>query len=273
MSRCALSFFFSDFSFDLCYILLVRKFLWLPLVVFLIFTAVIVVRPPVEKAVVSDVPAEDFDFDVFTNPFKWWEPWTRPDGPVKIALQIGHLDQANVDAELESIRRNTGTSGGGFTELEVNTMIAQETKDILEGYGYTVELLSAAITPRYWADVFVSIHADGSTDKKASGYKVAAARMDQTGKADRLAALLEDAYDDFVDLPRDPNVTRNMRGYYAFNWRRYEHSIHPMTTPAIVETGFLTNAGDREIIAEQPELPAQGIAEGIRRFVVEELGF
>lgn len=248
-----------------------RKLVFLSLFFFIVITGVIVSRPPVEKALVSDVSEEDLNPDYFISPFRWWEPWTRPEGPVKIALQIGHLNQAHVAEELDAIRANTGTSGGGFTELEVNQRIAEETRAILEGQGYSVELLSATISPRYWADVFVSIHADGSTDKTATGYKVAAARMDQTGKAERLAALIEDTYDDFVSLPRDPNVTRNMRGYYAFNWRRYEHSVHPMTTSAIVETGFLTNAGDRAIIAMQPELPAQGIAEGIRRFVQEEL--
>lgn len=237
-------------------------------IISLVLFAVVIILPPTEKAVVDEVPVEPEDqIGLPFNPFEWWQPWTRPDGPVKVGIQVGHKNQQQLADELASIRNNTGTSGGGFTELQVNQMIADETKAILESYGYQVELLEAKIPPRYWADVFITIHADGSTNTTASGYKIAAPRMDMTGKAQTLAAILEDTYNDYVDLPMDPNITRNMRGYYAFNWRRYEHSIHPMTTAAIVETGFLTNPNDRAIIARQPELPAQGIADGIKRFV------
>ena len=57
-----------------------------------------------------------------------------------------------------------------------------------------------------------------------------------------------------------------MRNYYAFNFRRYEHALHPMTIAAILETGFLTNAGDREVIMRQPERAARGIVEAITAF-------
>jgi hypothetical protein len=67
----------------------------------------------------------------------------------------------------------------------------------------------------------------------------------------------------------DPNITRNMRGYYAFNSRRYEHSIHPMTPGAIVETGFITNASDRRIIVNNPKKSAEGIANAILLFLKE----
>jgi N-acetylmuramoyl-L-alanine amidase len=58
-----------------------------------------------------------------------------------------------------------------------------------------------------------------------------------------------------------------MRGYYAFNWRRYDHSVHPMTAAAIIETGFLTNARDRNVIVKDPQKAAQGIAGGILKFL------
>jgi len=52
-----------------------------------------------------------------------------------------------------------------------------------------------------------------------------------------------------------------MQNYYAFNFRRYEHSLHPMTIGVIIETGFLTSAGDRQIILSDPERAARGIVE------------
>ena len=39
--------------------------------------------------------------------------------------------------------------------------------------------------------------------------------------------------------------------------------MHPMTTAVIVETGFLTNKANRKIIAEQPIIPAQALADVI----------
>jgi hypothetical protein len=79
-------------------------------------------------------------------------------------------------------------------------------------------------------------------------------------------AGLEEEYGALVRLPLDPNISHNMRGYYVFNWRRYVHSMHPMTVGAIIETGFLTNTRDRRILINQPALAARGIANGILEF-------
>ena len=81
---------------------------------------------------------------------------------------------------------------------------------------------------------------------------------EKTDKAEILSSFIEEEYGKVVDLPLDPNVSRNMRGYYAFNWRRYEYSMHPMTVGAIVETGFLTNPNDRQIIVSSSQLAAEG---------------
>lgn len=62
-----------------------------------------------------------------------------------------------------------------------------------------------------------------------------------------------------------------MRGYYAFNWYRYDHAIHPMTPAVIVETGFLTNAADRALIVDDPGRVAQGITKGILKFLYSQI--
>jgi N-acetylmuramoyl-L-alanine amidase len=155
-------------------------------------------------------------------------------------------------------------------EWEVNLAIAEETKKILEQRGIIVEILAATVPPEYWADVFVAIHADGSLDRSKSGYKVASPWRDFSGKAETLVKAIEDSYSSATGFKKDPNITRNMRGYYAFAWWRYEHSIHPMTTASILETGFLTNASDRKIIVNQPQISAKGLAEGIINFLQAE---
>ena len=194
--------------------------------------------------------------------------WKRPTGPPRVALQVGHWKNQELPDEFENLRRTGGgASGGGHAEWEVNLAIAELTADLLRAEGVTVELLPATIPPDYWADALVSIHADGNLDSAVSGYKVAAPRRDQTGKAELLADYIEDSYGQTVPLALDPNVSRNMRGYYAFNWRRYEHSMHPMTVGTIVETGFLTNPSDRQIIVSNPAQAALGIAEGILAYL------
>lgn len=194
--------------------------------------------------------------------------WQRPEGPLRVGLQAGHWKNKELPDELSRLReRGGGTRGGGKAEWEVNLSIAQETAQLLEPYGIVVDLLPATIPPDYWADLFVSIHADGSTDASVSGFKVAAPRRDLTRKGPELVSIFEDHYGTATQLRLDPNVTRNMRGYYAFNWRRYEYSIHPMTPAIIVETGFLTNASDQKLLIQNPGRSALGIANAITSFL------
>ncbi|MFA5935398.1 MAG: N-acetylmuramoyl-L-alanine amidase [Patescibacteria group bacterium] len=193
--------------------------------------------------------------------------WTRPDGPLRVGLQVGHWHADEAPDEQENLRVNTGASAAGTTEWETNLKIAEETKKLLEVDGIVVDILPVTIPPDYWADVFIAIHADGNTDTSVSGYKTAAPRRDRTGKAQAFVDILEKHYAEATGIIRDPNVTRNMRGYYAFNWRKYEHSIHPMTVAAILETGFITNAKDRRIIVGKPEISAQAISGAVREWL------
>jgi hypothetical protein len=62
-----------------------------------------------------------------------------------------------------------------------------------------------------------------------------------------------------------------MQNYYAFNFRRYEHALHPMTIGVILETGFLTSARDREVIVSAPEVAARGIVDAVEAFEVTQL--
>lgn len=203
------------------------------------------------------------------EPYSWLRNWQRPEGPAKVALQVGHWKNNELPEELSRLIGNTGASGGGKTEAEVNLAIAEKTAELLRIQGITVELLPATVPPNYWADVFIAIHADGSTSTTTSGYKIAAPWRDFTGTADELVSHLELEYEAATGFSKDPNITRNMRGYYAFSWWRYDHAMHPMSTAAIVETGFLTSPADRKIIVDQPDIPAQALAKGITNYLQE----
>lgn len=204
------------------------------------------------------------------DPNDWRNGWVRPAGPARVGVQVGHWLNSQVPEELENLRGNTGASGDGKSEWEVNMAIAELIQDKLEASGVEVDLLPATVPPRYWADVFISIHADGSLDTQVSGYKFAAPWRDLTGRAGELVEILNSNYGQATGLVYDPNITRNMRGYYAFAWWRYEHAIHPMTTAVIAETGFLTNANDRRLIVDQPEISADAIADSLIEFLESE---
>ena len=80
--------------------------------------------------------------------------------------------------------------------------------------------------------------------------------------------LIEEEYPLVTGMSIDPNVSRNMTGYYAFNWRRYDHAIHPMTVAVVLETGFLTNASNAYLLINQPQKAAQPLAKAIIRFLI-----
>jgi N-acetylmuramoyl-L-alanine amidase len=191
--------------------------------------------------------------------------WKPPEGPVRIALQAGHWRANEAPRELSGLRDN-GTSWRGTPEWEVNLEIAQRARVALEGMGYEVDILPAVVPPSYRAHLFISIHADGSNDRNASGYRVAAPSRDATGRASQVVTLLERSYGEATGIKRLPDVTRRMRNYYAFNFRRYEHALHPMTIAVIIETGFLTSSRDREVIVNDPERAARGIVEAVTAF-------
>jgi len=134
---------------------------------------------------------------------------------------------------------------------------------MLEELGYEVDILPAVVPPSYRAHLFIAIHADGSNDPNATGYRVGTPRRDATGRASQIGALLERSYGEATGIKRLPTVTRRMRNYYAFNFRRYEHALHPGTIAVILETGFLTSRRDRQVLVNDPDRAARGIVAAV----------
>lgn len=196
-----------------------------------------------------------------------WEP---PEGPVRIGLQAGHWRAHEAPSELSGLKDN-GTRWNDVAEWEANLGIARRAATMLEEAGYAVDILPAVVPPGYRAHLFISIHADGSGDPRASGYRVASPRRDATGRAGTVASLLQESYGEATGIRHLTSATRRMRNYYAFNFRRYEHALHPMTIAVILETGFLTSARDRTVILDDPDRAARGIVEAVRAFPVTAL--
>jgi N-acetylmuramoyl-L-alanine amidase len=180
-------------------------------------------------------------------------------------LQAGHWRANEAPRELSGLRDN-GTSWRGTAEWEVNLEIARQAGAMLEEMGYQVAILPAVVPASYRAHLFISIHADGSGDPNATGYRVASPRRDATGRARRFAERLEQSYGKATGIRQLPTATRRMRNYYAFNFRRYEHALHPMTIGVIIETGFLTSPTDRRVIVSRPDRAARGIVEAVAAF-------
>ncbi|MEK7862389.1 MAG: hypothetical protein AAB295_03905 [Chloroflexota bacterium] len=58
-----------------------------------------------------------------------------------------------------------------------------------------------------------------------------------------------------------------MTGDYAFNWSRYRHTTSPFPPSTILELGFLSHDGDRELLVERPHVVASAVAHGILAFL------
>ena len=191
-------------------------------------------------------------------------PTPRPDGtPPRVGLQVGHLRSNELPDEQAHLRRSTGARWGNVTEAQLNLDIVNRIKPLLEARGVVVDIIPATVPPGYDADAFLAIHADGSTRSGPRGWKLATPwRTSAASKLllERVAA----SYGPITGLPEDVGgVTVNMKGYYAFNWRRHTHAIAATTPAIIVEMGFMTNAADRAVMFNDPDRIARAIAEGV----------
>lgn len=192
----------------------------------------------------------------------------RPDGPLRVGLQVGHLNNENPPEELAGLARNgAGAVAGPYNERDTVEVITNIAAEQLRAAGIEVDVLPAIIPPGYVADAFVAIHADGNTNTNVRGYKMAGPRRDYSGKAAALVEALYASYEAGTDIPEDFTITNRMTAYYAFNWARYEHAVHPRTPAAIVELGFLSNPADRAFMLNEPERAATAVANGILVFL------
>ncbi len=193
----------------------------------------------------------------------------RAKGPVRIGLQVGHLDAALAPDELESLRLSTGGSAAGLNEVDINVAVATALAALLEQRGFVVDLLSTTVPPAYRADLMLSIHADSSPDVERRGYKSAHFRPARNRHEALLKVAVDRAFFAATRLPDDDrNVSGNMLFYYAFNDRRFHHSVHPATPALLVELGYLSNPADREWLL-RPDALAAALERGVIAYLTE----
>ena len=132
----------------------------------------------------------------------------------------------------------------------MNLAIAERAAELLKGLGYAVDVLPAVVPPSYRAHLFISIHADGSGDARASGFRVAAPRNDRTGRAANVGWAF---YRDWSDWLWKGEVDRLLG---ALEQRQQELGIpeqNETLTPraqVAASLGYLTNQRERMNYAE-----------------------
>ncbi len=187
-------------------------------------------------------------------------------GPVRVGVQIGHLDAHLHPEEHAALRFNTGGHAAGLDELTVNMSVAEELSALLEAAGVTVDLLPASVPVHYSADAVVSLHADSVADDWRSGYKSSFFEPQRNSSDPLLKEHIDSVFLAGSGLRDDSlNTSGTMIHYYAFN-PAYRHSVNPRSPALLVEMGYISNSADRRFLL-QPGLPAQLIADGLLSFL------
>lgn len=231
--------------------------------------------PPAEACIEQDpgplptpgVAGSQGFWNSFREPLPPAAVWNPP-GAKRVGLQAGHWLTNEVPKELSRLAGG-GTAGGGYAEWQVNLDIARRAAAILESYGVQVDVLPATVPLNYHAHAFIALHADGDISGALRGFKVARAGFSPIPRTDDvLVEALNTEYGAATGLRRDDlHISRRMQYYYAFNSRRYCHSIAPGVPGAIVEMGFLTNPADRAFMVGQADTVAWGVAKGVLSFL------
>ena len=176
---------------------------------------------------------------------------------VRIGLQAGHWRADEAPAPYNA---QLGSSGGGKTEAEVNLAIAEAAARVLRAVGYTVDILPTAIPQGYQADLVVAIHADGGPSERRGFFVDHSSRQATVADETRLAKTLTDAYA-AVGIPNVYRGTVNSQRYYGY------YSVDAHTPMVLIETGFLTNPLDQQVLIGDPERVGAAIAQGIVTFL------
>jgi N-acetylmuramoyl-L-alanine amidase len=187
---------------------------------------------------------------------------------VNVAIQAGHWKSNELPDELARLRSSTGAYGGGRSEAQVTLDIAQRVARLLRAKGLTAEVLPATVPTGYEADLFISLHADGNNSTAARGYKVSTRWRSEVAALDAvLVAALDAGYRRVTGMPQNGSITRAMRGYYAYStYRGEEYRLGGSTPAPILEMGFMSNAADRAVMFNSPDLVARGVVAGVDNF-------
>ncbi len=170
---------------------------------------------------------------------------------------------------------NAGAEGNGYREQDLVYVIGEETASLLRAAGQEVRLsrptpdtqlgtsnassLAARVNDAnsWGADYFVSLHANASDITEASGSEAYVFR--RGGEAEALAESILSSLSLITGLPD--------RGAFA---RPTLYVLRRTQMPAtLIELGFITNPEDAALMANEPWLFAEGVADGILSYLGE----
>jgi N-acetylmuramoyl-L-alanine amidase len=167
-------------------------------------------------------------------------------------------------------------SAQGLREKDIALAVALDLRDRLERAGAEVSMTRStdrfisldrrtALARQRDIDAFVSIHANGATNRQARGIEVFRARRRESGhRADKLEESTRLARALYSALtPVSPYRDRGVKDSPGF--RVLRKNRHPA---ALVELGFLTNSGEAKLLGQaryRREL-TQSLVEGLRSF-------
>jgi hypothetical protein len=191
-------------------------------------------------------------------------------GQRRVGIQVGHWQTTDVPKEYGTrITTQTGASFAGYTEVDLNMDIAERMKTLLNAQGIAVDIIPTTVPVGYLADAFLALHCDSDGVGELSGFKMA--RATRRGPFEEaLFNTIKNVYGKATGLEYDAlHVSRQMTGYYAHNWSRYQHSTSPFTPSVIVEMGFISNDDDRDLLVEHPEVVARALTDAVLQFLDE----
>lgn len=187
------------------------------------------------------------------------------EGPIVVALQPGHWKIDELPEESKRRPRSIGAVHGSAREVDINLAVVDALVPMLEAENWRVIVVPATVPPGLRADVFISIHADWGLDPDRRGWKLAPPWRPSVASRE-ISDALKSSFREEPQLKEDVGgVTVGMRGYFGFSSHRYRHASSPYTPAVLIELGFVTNAGDRELMLSQPEYFAGIIHRGLER--------
>ncbi len=192
------------------------------------------------------------------------QPTIQPlTGPWVVAVQPGHWDIKELPPELYRLRNNSGAEWGSVREANINKAVVDALIPMLEAKGWHAIEVPATVPPGLRVDAFVAVHADSTSDTSRRGWKLSPPWRSSEASRE-LARDLTASFEGEPNLVEDTDgVTVNMRGYFAFNNRRFYHAISPYTPAVIIELGFISNRTDRALLTADPKFWAGIIARGL----------
>lgn len=173
----------------------------------------------------------------------------------KVVVNGGH--EPNVDS---------GAVGSRSTEAEVTQKLMLLVSAYLEEAGCEVMAVQTAdlaeicnVTNRWGADILVSIHCNASETRKAKGTETFAYYGSREG--DSLAHHIQSQ---IVTSLATTNRGVKEAGFYVLK--------HTKCTAVLVETAFIDNKGDEQLLLDKTDEFARAIARGVTDYIVARGG-